>query len=181
MNSNLRKVKLLETGNYTIARQQELIETDELCNYCGLSENCQIRNYLVEKKEIVDLKIRTCYSYRPLLSFKPPHLGFDGEETNTFRMGPAWFERVKIGQCLTLFDTALQRPFGEARVTRIYKGSLVDMCQQHAHRNHLMLQTPAEEAVLKMPKVLANMYGGGFVANAKFFSVVYFKPFVRIA
>lgn len=133
-----------------------------LCEACGNCEGCSIQR---------DDVIR-CTDYQPVVAFK----SFDGTEDrfNTFRLGGAWFNRVKAGQSVGLINREGIK-VGEAVVEAVHCGEKEEMLQAHAAANHLILAKPDCKPVTELKRLLRNLYGPNFLAKAELMTVIYLR------
>jgi hypothetical protein len=167
--TNMRRLKRIPAQSgltFTLETAQERKKDNLLCNYCGWKEavagydQCQTYSGLegLRQEQGLGIIIRTCQEFQPVLTFRPP-LGQYESEFNTFRLGSAWYNRVSPGTIVALYDTTEQEIFGKAQVLETHHGSLQDMCEEHAHNNHLFLDRDPSEAPEAMYGAISKMYG----------------------
>lgn len=107
-----------------------------LCDHCGSISQCEMEDKSRWRFSIVEYK--ECAKFQPVIIFRPPLIGLE-DQFNTFRMGRAWFNRVKAGTRVALLDASKREVFGRATVIAVYYGSKALMQELHGPRNHLML------------------------------------------
>jgi len=154
INSNLRHLKVVENDRFHMK--------SGLCNACGNRHSCSI------KSEATQL----CTDYQPVIPFMK--LDGMGEEFNTFRLGSAWARRVKPGQAIGLLNRQGEK-IGEAVVKAVHCGDKEEMLNEHARYNHLMIAKPHDNPAAELKRLIRNMYGTNYLANASSFSVIYLK------
>jgi hypothetical protein len=125
----------------------------------------------------VALLVKSCQVYQPILTFRPPLLGLEGN-FNTFRIGAAWAHRVAPGVIVGLGDRANgDRIFGKAIVRKVFYGDYETMCRKYAKDNHMLVESKMtrKAAAEKMAKIMRNAYGKIVVENAEDISVIYME------
>lgn len=169
LNTNMRSLKRIPGPNeklvYTLENTTEQGKGKILCNHCGArypaagDAGCEVHQKLLDHQGAgIKLLVRTCPSFEPILTFRPPLKGFDGE-FNTFRLGTAWYYRIGPGVKTALINTVDKDVFAKAVVLESEVGPLDEMCRVHARFNHAMLSVPPEEAADRMRKLIRQSYG----------------------
>lgn len=130
-----------------------------LCNSCGHATTCAVRSE----------KAQQCSDYQPVLAFKSL-AGTEGE-FNTFRLGGAWYNRVRVGQQLGLLNHLCEK-VGDALVTGVHCGSKDDMITSFAAGNHLMIAAKPDDPVAELTRKIRNLYGPNFMARAELMTVI---------
>lgn len=133
-----------------------------LCDSCGVSDGCSIRAGGVQQ----------CTDYQPVISFKSLK-GTEGE-FNTFRLGGAWFTRVKPGQLIGILNDKCEK-VGDALVKAVHCGDKQRMLNDHASMNHLILSRETDEPAVELRRLIRNLYGTNFLAKAELMTVIYLK------
>ena len=93
-----------------------------------------------------------------VLDFAPPIIGMDGV-FNTFRLGAAWVKRVEGGEVILLVNKARSLVIGRAKVVDIEVGTLTDMAQKHAYRNHNHREYEQTVAAERLIQSMIKRYG----------------------
>lgn len=152
INSNLRHLKVVDAEFYRMKTG--------LCAACGNCYGCSIQGESVQ----------VCTDYQPVIPFKK----LDGLEArfNTFRLGFAWSTRVKPGQSIGLLNREGVK-FGEAVVEAVHRGDKDEMLAEHAAFNHLLIASPHEKPAQELKRLIRNLYGPNYLANADGFTVIY--------
>lgn len=168
VDSNMRRLKRIPAENgltFTLETLQEQKKDNLLCNFCGWQEKeagydeCEKYKKLKRyESEGIAIAVRNCDVYQPILTFRPP-LGYYKGKFNTFRLGSAWYNRISVGTVCALYDTSKNEIFGKAVVEEVHHGDLEEMCEDHAHRNHLFLKTDPDEATERMLGAINKAYG----------------------
>lgn len=131
------------------------------CEYCAIQDKCSA----------VAGRPTVCNDTVPALSFTDEtglsHLA------NTFRVGAAWQARLRPGDRVGLYHSKEQRVFGYARVERVDAGPIRDMLIEHAHANHLMLETPREDAARELCTWLRRNYGPRIINSDSKLTAIY--------
>lgn len=166
--SNMRRLKRIPGKDgltFTLETKQEQLKDNLLCNYCGWKEKVEGYDACKKYKRMerfgvqgLGVVIRSCDIYQPILTFRPP-LGQYEESFNTFRLGSAWYNRVSPGTICALYNTVSGEIFGKAQVTETHHGDINEMCDEHAHNNHLFIGGDPEEASGKMVDAIRQAYG----------------------
>lgn len=133
-----------------------------LCNSCGHATTCPVRSEQAQQ----------CSDYQPVLAFKSL-AGTEGE-FNTFRLGGAWYSRVRERQRLALLNHLCEK-VGDAVVTSVHCGPKEDMIAQFAAGNHLMIAAQPEDPVAELTRKIRNLYGTNFMARAELMTVIKLK------
>jgi len=165
---NMRRLKRIPAENgltFTLETRQEQLKDNLLCNYCGWKEKVEgydsCKKYQKLKRfgtQGLGVVIRSCNIYQPILTFRPPLGQYEGS-FNTFRLGEAWYNRVSPGVICTLYNTVSGEVFGKAQVTETYHGDLGEMCEDHAHNNHLFIGEDEKKSADKMLHAIKQAYG----------------------
>lgn len=167
--SNMRRLKRVLTDRgllYTLETETERARDNLLCNYCAAKvaspgfSACEVYSDLMEIQENTGAvaMVRSCKAYQPILVFRPPMVGLDGQ-FNTFRLGSAWFNRLLPGVIVGLVNASDNKVFGRARVLSVIDGDFDKMCEEHAYKNHMLLGKSREVAAKEMTKILRQAYG----------------------
>ncbi len=166
---------------YTLENKGEQAKSKILCDHCGARdaapgyEACKIYKDLHDNShEGIKLLVRTCPDFEPLLTFRPPLIGFEGE-FNTFRLGTAWYYRIGPDVRTALVDTSTNTIFAKAIVTDVFVGSLAEMCDEHAYMNHTMIGLDQDDASQKMRKVIKQVYGMAGIDDSSQMTVIYLR------
>lgn len=152
ISANLRFLKRREDGTYYMK--------NGLCDSCGKGPTCSIRNS----------QTQLCVEYQPVIPFKSL-AGTEGQ-FNTFRLGGAWFNRVREGDTIGLLNTTGEK-MATAEVRSVHVASKEEMLAEHAHLNHLMLAKASKDPVSDLTKTVRNLYGTNFFAKAPLMTVIY--------
>lgn len=185
LKTNMRSLKRIPGPNdrlvYTLETKLQEARSKVLCDHCGHRAAvagfpaCETRTRLLENSQDgVKLLIRTCPDFEPLLTFRPPLKGFEGE-FNTFRLGTAWYYRIGPGVTAALVDTSTSTIFAKAKVVDVVTGPLADMCEEHAQYNHAMFGLDPDEAAEKMRKLIRQSYGMAEVDESSDVTVIYLR------
>lgn len=176
MQANLRNVKLIN-GYNTIKLKAEQGITQWLCEMCSKQDSCKIRRAFVSVYDKVKTPIRSCNEFEPLISFVPPHKGFD-RYFNTVRMHSAWARRVYEGQTVGFYCVKNQEIFGTGVIERVLVCDMQEVKNVHCRFSHLWGddKVTCDDVADLFERKLKNMYGSGFIKNAKDFSVLYIRP-----
>lgn len=102
------------------------------------------------------------------MGFIPPFIGLEGEY-NTFRIGVKWHKTLAVGEQVAVVNEKVKEIISYAEVTALYKGSLIEMLEQHANKNHTGLN--AED----LGKFILKLYGPHIVNDNKLTTVIYLK------
>lgn len=166
---------------YTLENKTEQSNSKVLCDHCGAKTAsvgfpaCKTREALQHNSHKgIKLLIRACPDFEPLLTFRPPLKGFEGE-FNTFRLGTAWYYRIGPGVTASLVDTSTNAVFGKAKVIEAIVGPLAEMCEEHAASNHAMLGVDPALAAVKMKKLIRQSYGMVEIDETSEVTVIYLR------
>lgn len=129
------------------------------CDHCGHSGSCPAK------------PVKACTEFMPAIPFTDD-TGL-GHISNTVRVGQAWVGRLRIGQIVALYNTKTKEIFGHARVIYTVSGHIVPMLEEHAHANHIMLETPRDEAGAKLLRWLRGNYGPHIVNTRTKITAIY--------
>jgi hypothetical protein len=185
LNTNMRSLKRIPGPNerliYTLENRAEQNNSKILCDHCGAKTAaagfpaCKTREAIQQNSHKgIKLLIRACPDFEPLLTFRPPLRGFEGE-FNTFRLGTAWYYRIGPGVKASLVDTSTNQVFGKAEVIEAIVGPLAEMCGEHAMNNHAMLGIAPELAAEKMKKLIRQSYGMVEMDESSEVTVIYLR------
>lgn len=134
-----------------------------LCHRCGIRSMC------------ADFAATECREFAPILKFKPPLLGFEGNFA-TFRLGAAWSRRVAPGDTVALMNAKTGEIFMYAEVTAVYLGDKREMAELHGKNGHrLKAKGIVENVGEAMLKCLKNAYGTRAFNNASQATVIYLR------
>lgn len=183
----MRRLKRIVQGDsvsFTIETKADQKRENLLCKFCAWSVEvpghpaCETYTGLQKSaKNGVGLLVRSCKVYQPILTFRKPLKGLEGE-FNTFRLGPAWAHRVAPGVIVGLGNRdENDRIFGKAVVTKVHFGGYEEMCKKFAKDNHMLVESTMtrKAAAEAMTKIMRNAYGKIVVEQAEDISVIYFK------
>lgn len=166
-------LKRTENGYFTLLPMALGEEREGLCGKCGTCD-CAIR--LIARKLEVNranaiVSIKSCLSYTPAFDFKDVS-GMEAQ-FNTFRVGLAWMQRLKVGDVV-----ALRGPegiFGRASVTALHSGPFMEMDRLYGEDNHLAIQAAIEGKDFDMAKVLRGLYGPNRFDENRQTTVIYME------
>ena len=101
----------------------------EICQSCGIQEQCRLPK-----------TAKVCSEFSPVLTFRPPLIGLDGW-SNTFRLSPLWFGRLKdhVGKRVSYYDVKGPTLIGHAKLVGVAQGTMNEMLERYAWSNHLCL------------------------------------------
>lgn len=144
-----------------------------LCIACGDSIGCPVRSTIDHQREQWRVQVSTtkCVMFKPVITFKDK-TGLHGV-FNTFRRGLGWFNRLRDGDVVKIYDADSESFVGEARVTSTFNGSLVQMLTDFAADNHLMKDSSFEAPSTELHLTLEKLYGRNYAALDSEYSVVY--------
>lgn len=173
--NNLRRIKLTETGRWTLLSAADRAKPIHLCDYCSIKSICLSPRRLAAIVVDFDLAavISECAGYRPFVSFRDSK-GLDAT-FNTVRLGKAWHDRVKVGGRVTLWSGRDEAEIGTAEVTGKHVGRYCDLAPEHARFNHSQLGLPDAGAPERLTKVLIGSYGSTFFKPERAVSVIYMR------
>lgn len=80
----------------------------------------------------------SCKDFIPAITFKYPIKGIDNDVFNTFRIGEAWFKRVKEGSLVALVEVKENTIVGYCKVLSVYVGGKLEMAKLYGKDNHTM-------------------------------------------
>jgi hypothetical protein len=122
------------------------------------------------------MKILSCGEFVPSLGFSVTK-GLGLSRWNTVRVGLAWQKRLDLGQRVAIVDVKLEQVTRVMKVVGVYSGPVVDMCLEHAHMNHAVIESGkiGQEASDALLKILRNAYGSMFVTGEKQATVIYLE------
>lgn len=168
--TDVRNVKKGNLGLTALKKPEANVES--LCVRCSINQDCKINKKarLLAKEKAV-IKIVECKDYVWPIVFRDT-TGTDAK-FNTFRMGKAWSERLKIGDRVGLIDKENQL-YGIAIVENVHLFAKEKALVEHGSKNHLMLEEDEANAPKVLAKVLRNSYGGLVYGNNDLISVIYF-------
>ncbi len=129
------------------------------CDHCGHSAVCN------------EGPVDACREFMPALPFVDD-TGL-GHVSNTIRIGQAWVDRLRVGQIVALYNTKSKEIFGHSRVLHTVSGHIVPMLEEHAHANHIMLDTPRDEAGADLLRWLRGNYGPHIVNTRTKLTAIY--------
>lgn len=170
MDTNIRVVKSSESGGFTTLTKAQK-NSKVLCSYCAYLD-CKIKNQLAKINNNIKLSLIDCKLYQFPLVFRDA----SGTEDyfNTFRVGRAWSKRLTDGLLVGLVDKEGSL-FGRAKVEDVLLLPKSQALQEHAYKNHLMLNCLEKEAPEKLCKILRNSYGNLVYSRSEELSVIYLK------
>lgn len=160
--------------------QGEHRSKDILCDRCGRKPICG--HYARGRRQQRRASHPSCKGYIPVLKFKKPHKGFEGN-FNTFRHGKAWLKRAQVGTILGLVDADTELVFGYARITSIIVGDKQEMEAAHGRKNHAMRDAPEMndvEFTEQFIKLRKRNSGNMIYNNAKYATVLYMTRLYEI-
>lgn len=191
LNTNMRSLKRIPGPDkrliYTLENKSEQGKAKLLCEHCGARTPagsypaCDVHESLRRHQDAgIKLLVRTCPQFEPLLTFRPPLRGFMAD-FNTFRLGTAWYYRIGVGVRAALVDTLTCKVFAKAVVTSVEQGPLDQMCREHAHNNHAMLEFEPHEAAARMKKLIRQSYGLIEISDDSPITVIYLRNLDAVA
>jgi hypothetical protein len=108
------------------------------------------------------------------IGFIPPVEGVENA-FNTFRLGWTLANRLTVGQEVLLLDEKTKIVFGRAQVVSVHKGNLIDMCREHAWRNHRELRNEPDSAPDRLIAYIRKLFGPHIAVDNKRCTVIYLK------
>ncbi|KAA5604358.1 hypothetical protein F1188_15975 [Roseospira marina] len=157
--TNLRRVRLTETGRWTLMTPKDRERALHLCDFCAINSMCITHARLAEITGELETKavIAECPGYRPHLAFRDA-VGLDAR-FNTVRLGKAWMNRLQIGRTVTLWNSVRDVFIGEAIVIGLRTMHWSKLTDEIAQQNHTQLDTPVVGAQDRLFEVLRRGYG----------------------
>jgi len=141
INTNTRPLRRMPDLSWSAGSQHSP------CEYCALQSSCAA----------FAQQPASCNVTVPALSFQDEtglsHLA------NTFRVGSAWVDRLRVGDRVGLYNTKTETVFGYSRVIHVDGGGIGRILRDHAHANHLMLGTLIADAARELATWLRRNYG----------------------
>lgn len=131
-----------------------------ICDHCGARMICSL----------VDT-VTACETFLPALPFMD-ETGLH-KVSNTMRVGKAWTQRLTPGQKVALYNAKTRMIFGYSQVIYTVAGPIVPMLQQHAKANHIMLETPNNEASRKLGAWMRQNYGPRIIHEDATLTAIY--------
>ena len=108
------------------------------------------------------------------LMFSPPMSGFEGR-FNTFRLGMKLSRILTPGETILLIDSKTSRVFAEAVVESAVVGTLKDMADEHAYRNHNQRSLDAATAPQRLITNMIKRYGPHKCSETSKVTVLYLR------
>lgn len=130
-----------------------------ICDHCGHVKIC-------DHKPLTE-----CGLFLPAIPFTD-EVGLE-HVANTVRVGMAWTQRLQVDQIVALYNSKNKEIFGHARVLHAEHGPIADMLKKHAHANHIMLDTPRQEAAVKLLNWMRKNYGPRIIHEKTRITAVY--------
>lgn len=173
---DLRRLKRIN-GYYSVERAAQRNDDLELCHICGKQPKCSLHREIeaLRKRNEAKIEVRRCGYYRPILAFRD-RTGLDARNFNTFRLGEAWYNRVREGTICAFGDAKTGEIFGAGRVVRLYKGPFKEMAKWHADMNHMLLHKMGVDAAEEIFRIMRNAHGTMFVTWERTVTVIYMEP-----
>lgn len=112
-----------------------------------------------------------CSAFMPAIPFVG-QVGMD-RLFNTIRVGQAWPKRLSQNQVIALYEVREKFIFGHARVLTTIAGPIDEILAHHAKANHLMLETPAEDAQDILHDWLKRNYGPRIITPTSYITAIY--------
>lgn len=103
-----------------------------------------------------------------VIGFMPPLVGLEGD-FNTIRIGGKWSKTLHVGDEVALMDEKSKFIVGNAVVTDIDSGKLIEVLDKHWMNNHTGLNRAELEQHIK------KIYGPHIAGDTKLTSVVYLR------
>jgi hypothetical protein len=129
------------------------------CDHCGWKIDCPLQ------------PLKACSLFLPTIPFTD-ETGLR-KVANTVRVGVAWTQRLKPGQAVALYNSKAKEIFGHATVLSTHSGGIGPMLKEHAHANHLMLDTPPNEAPHDLWLWQRQNYGPRIIHNDTKITAIY--------
>jgi hypothetical protein len=173
--TNLRRIRMTETGRWTLMTDKDRAKAIHLCDFCAINSMCitQQRLASIVTEFEVGAVISECPGYRPHLSFRD-EIGLDGN-FNTVRLGKAWADRLREGALVTLWNSIKDREIGVAKVKSCIVGPWQDVAPKHAHRNHTQVDQPREGAEDRLYEILRKGYGPHLMKPDRLVTAIYLE------
>jgi hypothetical protein len=153
LDTDTRQMRKSPTGHYRSGAGKLI------CDHCGHRSDCVL--------QVRDL----CEFFLPALPFTV-ETGLD-RLSNTMRVGKAWTERLAPGQTVALYNSKVKLIFGHSRVLYTVAGPIVSMLSEHAFANHIMLDTPKNEAAVKLGGWMRQNYGPRIIHENTTLTAIY--------
>jgi hypothetical protein len=129
------------------------------CDHCGWRVDCPIQPAV------------SCAVFLPAIPFTD-ETGLR-KVANTVRVGVAWTKRLVPGQTIALYNSVKKSIFGYGRVLAMDSGPIADVLRDHAHANHLMLDTPPETAAARLHAWQRQQYGPQIIHDRTKLTAIY--------
>lgn len=153
IDTDTRQLKRQPNGHYTSGAGKLP------CDHCGWNVDCPIR------------PVASCSLFLPAIPFTD-ETGLR-KVANTVRVGVAWTKRLHVGQTVALYNSVRKAIFGYARVVGMESGPIAHMLANHAHANHLMLDTPPETAAERLHAWQRQQYGPRIIHDETKITAIY--------
>lgn len=111
-----------------------------------------------------------------IIDFAPPMIGLENE-FNTIRLGLTLSKKLNVGDKVYIVDNKLKAVIGEAEVTGVFTGSLEELCNAHASKNHTLLDgtKDSNSHPQELMRTVQKLYGPHIAMPNKKATVVYLK------
>lgn len=152
IDTDTRQLRRGDEGHYFAGNGKRI------CDHCGHNDVCAHRPM-------------ACSLFMPAFPFVG-QVGMD-RLFNTTRIGSAWLTRLSQGQTVALYDTKAKTVFGHATVLGLFNGQIDAILKVHAQANHLMLETPAEDAPEILHDWLKRNYGPRIITPTTRLTAIY--------
>jgi hypothetical protein len=157
INTDTRQLRRTDNGHYVSGAGKVP------CDHCGFTLDCPIK--------MAAPIVHACKMFLPAIPFTD-ETGLR-KVANTVRVGVAWTKRLQIGQTVALYNSAKKVIFGYARVVGMESGPIRQMLHDHAHANHLMLDTPPETAADRLHAWQRQQYGPRIIHDETKITAIY--------
>ena len=132
-----------------------------LCERCGI--NCELSH-----------EVHECSEFVPIIPFRPKIRGMQGT-WNTFRIGTAWYNRLKVGTKIAVLNTKTLEIERYEVVKDIHFGLKEEMCQMYAKDNHNIIADNIYDNIAEtMLQRMRKNYGSRIFESTSYATVIYF-------
>lgn len=158
LNVKINSLRRLKDNTFRLVSKKN---KSALCDACLHFNDCKLRTR--EAKT-------TCNSFAPVIVFQDA-INLDKAKVNTLRIGQAWFNRLRVGEYVGVYDKQTNTLM-QAEVSDLYwhddKALIED---KHGKYNHIGMD--AIKDGVTMQSILQRCYGKGFYKNAKGLTAIY--------
>jgi hypothetical protein len=154
IDTRTHNLKRGEDGSYRVGQKSP-------CGHCGHIRTCQIKPR------------QTCSDFMPALTFLDETGLLGNDPVNTVRVGQAWPVRLFKDQIVALYNPKRKEVFGYSKVISTSFGPIATMLFEHAHRNHIMLDRPEDDAPRALGEWLRRNYGPRIINPQTTLTAVY--------